>query len=261
MILRSAETASSGPHLGTAVDKLPPIAIRSLSCEVHGQLLLDNVRLDIKGGEFVVVAGPNGAGKSTLLSLIAGLVPQRLGALLTGDIHIGARKVCYSAPGRSRFAGVSLVPQKTSSFADLSVHDNLLLSTHGLKFSPERLRDRLSYTYGLLPALAGKRGLRAGALSGGERQLLGLAIGLMPAPTTLLLDEPTLGLSEQNAALLFSAIRAIHAAGCTVIVVEHRLGSIHGLADRLIIVRDGKVHTDTAWPNDIDATVLASIYG
>ncbi len=174
--------------------------------------ILKGASLRVGPGEIVSIIGPNGAGKSTLLKTIAGLVQAR-----KGSIVIGGRDVTgEGALGRARH-GIGFVPQERNVFGAMTVADNLEIS--GFQDPPQTKR-RSDELYARYPMLAQKRGALARTLSGGQRQILAMAMGLMNAPALLLLDEPTAGLSPKAAEELFDAIVALNESGLPILMVE-----------------------------------------
>jgi branched-chain amino acid transport system ATP-binding protein/neutral amino acid transport system ATP-binding protein len=174
--------------------------------------ILKGVSVTVRSGEMISIIGPNGAGKSTLLKTIAGLVPAR-----DGEIRLnGADVTRQNALGRAR-AGIGFVPQERNIFGAMTVAENLEIS--GFQ-EPSKVRERADALYALYPMLAEKRKALARTLSGGQRQIVAMAMGLMNAPALLLLDEPTAGLSPKAAEGLFSAILALNAGGLPILMVE-----------------------------------------
>ncbi len=174
--------------------------------------ILKGTSLRVEAGEIVSIIGPNGAGKSTLLKTIAGLVAAREGAIMLN----GADVTAEGALGRARH-GIGFVPQERNVFGAMTVAENLDIS--GFQ-EPARVRERSEALYARYPMLAAKRRALARTLSGGQRQILAMAMGLMNAPTLLLLDEPTAGLSPKAAEELFEAIMVLNRGGLPILMVE-----------------------------------------
>lgn len=174
--------------------------------------ILKGTSITVQPGEIVSIIGPNGAGKSTLLKTIAGLVAAR-----DGEIRLNGTDVTrQNALGRAR-AGIGFVPQERNVFGAMTVAENLDIS--GFQ-EPAKVRERAEALYARYPMLAQKRKALARTLSGGQRQILAMAMGLMNAPSLLLLDEPTAGLSPKAAEELFTAIVALNAGGLPILMVE-----------------------------------------
>ena len=146
--------------------------------------IVRGVDFTVAAGELVLILGPNGAGKSTLVKAIAGLVPVHSGKAALGDLDITA------IPAHEKVRhGLAFVPQTENIFATLSIHDNLLLAADILPKEKRGLR--IAALYAMFPDLAGRPSRRAGALSGGQRQMLAVARALIVEPSVLILDEPS----------------------------------------------------------------------
>lgn len=190
------------------------------------------VCMRVAASEVVVIIGPNGAGKSTLLKMIAGLLKARQGAVRLGGRDLTAHSVLE----RARL-GLSFVPQERNVFGDLTVAENLQTSAY---LSPARARARCEAMYASFPVLAANRHRIARQLSGGQRQTLAMAMGLMLEPAVLLLDEPTAGLSPKAAGELFQTILAIKRSGTAVLMVEQNALDALAISDRAYLLVSGK---------------------
>ncbi|HXF98036.1 MAG TPA: ABC transporter ATP-binding protein [Gaiellaceae bacterium] len=174
--------------------------------------ILNGVDLRVAEGEMVTVVGPNGAGKSTLVKVVVGLLrPWRGSVLLRGEDVTGLKPHAIVA------RGVGYVAQRDNVFPSLSVEENLAL---GALAARGRDGHALEEMYELFPRLAERRRQAAGALSGGERQMLALARALVAGPDVLLLDEPSAGLSPVAMDVMFEKIMAVNARGIAVLMVE-----------------------------------------
>jgi branched-chain amino acid transport system ATP-binding protein len=198
--------------------------------------VLKGVDLRIDAGEIVGILGPNGAGKSTLLKAIAGLIkPAR------GDIHFAESPIAGHAPREICRLGVAYVPQEQNIFPSMTVRENLEMGGY---IDAKHACDRIERAFERFPILAKRRRVAARALSGGERQVLAMAMALMVEPKVLLLDEPSAGLSPLAAERLFEDIAAIHRAGTAVAMVEQNAREALTVADRAYILVDGRNHRD-----------------
>ena len=194
--------------------------------------ILKGVDFTLHAGEIVSVIGPNGAGKSTLLKVIAGiLVPHKGSVRLRGE-HIGGR-----APRAISALGVAFVPQEHNVFPSMTVRENLEM---GGFLDPAGSRVKIDAIFSRFPILAEKRRQAARTLSGGQRQVLAMAMALMVEPALLLLDEPSAGLAPRAAEQLFETIAAIHQDGVAIAMVEQNALQALRLADRGYILVDGR---------------------
>jgi branched-chain amino acid transport system ATP-binding protein len=196
--------------------------------------VLKGVDFDIEPGEIVGVIGPNGAGKSTLLKAIAGLLkPGR------GEIRLLGEPIGGRAPRDIARMGVAYVPQEQNVFPTMSVRENLEMGGY---VDPKGSKRRIEQVFERFPVLARKRRFAARALSGGERQMLAMAMALMVEPRVLLLDEPSAGLSPVAAERLFESINAVNREGVAIAMVEQNANEALAIARRAYILVDGRNH-------------------
>ena len=198
--------------------------------------IVRGVDLVLAGGEILALLGPNGAGKSTLIKALAGLVPVRGGTVtLAGQDLAGT-------PAHARIGrGLAYVPQTDNVFTKLSVRENLELAGAWLG---RRLGARLDWMFELFPDLAQRHRLAAGRLSGGQRQMLAVARALLVKPTVLMLDEPSAGLSTAMVGLVFERLGRIRAQGPAILLVEQNVQAALALADRAIVMVEGRIALD-----------------
>ena len=198
--------------------------------------IVKGVDLEVSLGEVVVVIGPNGAGKSTLLKMIAGLVPFK-----AGRVAFGGQAVTPGDPLTAIGAGLGFVPQEANVFASLSVRENLEL---GAFLDRRSKRERIEAQFERFPMLRERARQPAGSLSGGQRQLLAMAIALIASPRALLLDEPTAGLSPAAADMLFAMVRRLAAEGLAILMVEQNALAALESADRGVVLVSGSKRMD-----------------
>ncbi len=215
--------------------------------------IVRGVDLRVGRGEFVAILGPNGAGKSTLVKAIAGLVPVHSGTVRQGDADITA------VPAHEKVRhGLAFVPQTENVFATLSINDNLLLAADILP--KEKRAARIAALYAMFPDLAARPSLRAGQLSGGQRQMLAVARALIVEPSVLMLDEPSAGLSPRIVGEVFEKLKAINASGITIVLVEQNVRAALAIADRAIILVEGRVEHEGPAATLADDPVVAELY-
>jgi branched-chain amino acid transport system ATP-binding protein len=194
--------------------------------------ILKGVDLTLEAGEIVSVIGPNGAGKSTLLKVIAGiLAPHR------GLVRLRGESIAGRPPRAISALGLAFVPQEQNVFPSMTVRENLEM---GGFLDPAGSRAKVEAIFSRFPVLAEKRRQAARTLSGGQRQVLAMAMALMVDPVVLLLDEPSAGLAPRAAQQLFETITAIHEGGVAIAMVEQNAREALRLAHRGYILVDGR---------------------
>jgi branched-chain amino acid transport system ATP-binding protein len=193
--------------------------------------VLKGVGITVAERELVVLIGPNGAGKSTLLKSIAGFLKPREGAISFEGKPIGGLK-----PREITRQGIAFVPQEANVFPSLSVEANLEMGGY---VDRRATKERIKATFARFPVLAERRAQEARTLSGGQRQILAVAMALMAAPRLMLLDEPSAGLAPAASAELFALVKGLHAEGMTVVMVEQNALDALAIADRGYLLVDG----------------------
>jgi branched-chain amino acid transport system ATP-binding protein len=194
--------------------------------------ILKRVDFTVEDREIVCVIGPNGAGKSTLLKTIAGLLHPSQGA-----IELRGASLARLPPREITRLGVAYVPQEHNIFPTMSVRENLEIGGY---VDPARTPVRIGQVMERFPMLARKRQHAARTLSGGERQILAMAMALMVEPSLLLLDEPSAGLSPVAAESLFESILAINRDGPAIALVEQNASEALAIAHRAYLLVDGR---------------------
>jgi branched-chain amino acid transport system ATP-binding protein len=195
---------------------------------------LHGVSLDVAAGEIVTLVGANGAGKTTLLRAISGVQP-----ILSGCICLDGRSIEHTPPYRRVALGIAQVPEGRQLFAPLSVEDNLKLGAWSRRTTAADTD--LRRVYDLFPMLAELRYALAGALSGGQQQLLAIGRALMANPRLLLLDEPSMGLAPILVHQIFDVIQKLKREGLTLLLVEQNAMAALGIADRVYVLETGTI--------------------
>ncbi|OGA38362.1 MAG: ABC transporter ATP-binding protein [Betaproteobacteria bacterium RIFCSPLOWO2_12_FULL_68_19] len=197
---------------------------------------LHHASLRVAEGAIVTVIGPNGAGKTTLLGAIMGLLPSK------GRLHY-AGAALEGAPTEERVArGMCLVPERRELFAELSVHDNLLLGGfHRRREGARALAADMAQVYARFPKLEERASQLAGTLSGGERQMLALGRALMAKPRLLLLDEPSLGLAPRIVREIYHIIADLKRTGVSMLLVEQNARAALQVADYAYVLEVGDI--------------------
>lgn len=215
--------------------------------------IVRGVDFAVRPGELVVVLGPNGAGKSTLVKAIAGLVP-----IHSGMASLGANDITAVPTHEKVRHGLAFVPQTENIFATLSIDDNLLLAAAILP--KERRKARIADLYAMFPDLAARPSLKAGQLSGGQRQMLAVARALVVEPSVLILDEPSAGLSPKIVGEVFLQLQEINRAGVTIVLVEQNVKAALAIADRAVILVEGEVRHEGPAATLADDPIVAELY-
>ncbi len=205
--------------------------LRELCAGYGGVDIVEDISFDLASGEILAIAGTNGSGKSTLIKAIMGLAPR-----VTGLVELDGIDLLGMATEQRVARGIGYVPQVRNVFATLSVEENLeVVETSGRKDS------LIEAMYERFPALAERRRMRAGDLSGGERQQLALARALMLDPKIIVLDEPTAALSTGLVEQVLRLIRELPTSGAGVLLVEQRARLALEIADRGVILDQGRM--------------------
>ena len=195
--------------------------------------VLHGVTLNVARGEIVTLIGANGAGKTTLMQAVAGVQPS------AGTIRFEGKDIAR-VPAHLRVGrGISLVPEGRQLFAPLSARDNLRLGTWSR--SGAEIGKGFERVCALFPMLAEMMDISAGALSGGQQQMLAIGRALMAEPRLLLLDEPSMGLAPKVVDQVLDAIRALKASGLTILLVEQNARAALAIADRAYVLETGRI--------------------
>ena len=197
-----------------------------------------DVSIRVDRGELVCVVGPNGAGKSTLINVIAGLHRAR-----GGRLSFDGQDITQLASHRFCAAGIAIVPEGRRLFTGMSVRDNLELGSY-LPAAKASRAETLERVFALFPVLKEKLQAPAGALSGGQQQMVAIGRAMMSRPQLLLLDEPSLGLAPLVVAHMFKAIQEINAAGTSVLLVEQNVSMAMDIAHRAYVMEEGRIVAD-----------------
>jgi ABC-type branched-subunit amino acid transport system ATPase component len=194
--------------------------------------ILQGFSVRVEASEIVTIIGPNGAGKSTLLKTLAGLLkPHR------GEILFREKPIHGLGPAEITRKGVCYVPQEENIFPNLSISENLEMGAYVLQ---KGWQQRLSDVFSRFPILEKRKEVRAGALSGGERQMLAMGMALMVEPKLLLLDEPSAGLAPNLVDLIFRKILEINQQGLAILMVEQNALESLKLSHRGYVMVTGK---------------------
>jgi ABC-type branched-subunit amino acid transport system ATPase component/predicted MFS family arabinose efflux permease len=214
----------------------PVLQVRNLDFSYGPVQVLFNVGLDVRRGEVLALLGTNGAGKSTLLRVISGL-----GVADRGVIRLNGRTVSYTDAEHRFKEGIVQLRGGAGIFPELSIGDNLRTAVLANKLDNAEVERRLGVATKRFPALDGRLNERAGDLSGGQQQMLALAMALMHEPEVLIIDELSLGLAPVIVQSLLEVIEDLKRAGQTMIIVEQSINVALSIADRAVFMEKGEV--------------------
>ena len=223
------------------------LSLKQVSAGYQGTNIVNDVTVDVAPGEVFTVIGPNGSGKSTLAKVVAGLIPAAGGEIRLGASHLTG----LSAPERVR-AGLGYVPQEFNIFPNMTIGENLLIAAEFLGQSRGAIAERREAVLAMFPETGDRLRMRAGLLSGGERQLLAFSCAMMSGPTLLLLDELSAGLSPIMTAKIIDRITAINKTGVTIFMIEQNVTEALRISTRVMVLVAGSVRV-LASPGDFGA--------
>ena len=211
------------------------LEVRDLSVSYGGIEAVRDLSFSVDEGSIVSLIGANGAGKSSTLNAVSGLVRAR-----SGSIRFAGQDITGRRPDLIVRSGLSQVPEGRAILGPLTVEENIELGGWTLAHEHQRAEER-ERVLDLFPKLRERRGQLAGSLSGGEQQMLAIARALMCRPRMLLLDEPSMGLAPVLTAAVFGIIRAIHASGTTVLLVEQNARQALRISQRTVVLANGRL--------------------
>lgn len=224
----------------------PILSVRDLSTGYGKKQVLFDVSLEVMPSEILLITGGNGSGKSTLLKAIFGLLqPWNANAEILFRPDPDGPALNTSPPVLNLSKGLAYLPQKNAVFDDLTVEDNLRIAGHTLRDDHE-FAARRDEVLASIPKLSSLLRRKPDKMSGGERQMIAVAMMLLHRPKLMLLDEPTAGLAEHLAietCLTFARLQ--ESRGFSAVVVEHRVGLVEATADRITSLRLGRLQNVT----------------
>ncbi|WP_210529695.1 ABC transporter ATP-binding protein [Rubellimicrobium arenae] len=216
--------------------------------------VVSNIGLTVGASERVGLFGPNGHGKTTILNAISATLARR-----RGTVRFFGQPVDRARPQAIVAAGLIHVPQANTVFPDMEIQETLELAAWTPRARAARA-ENLDRVLALFPRLAERRRQLARTLSGGERQMLSIGVGLMCAPRMLMLDEPTLGLSPKLKDELAQAIATISAGGIPILVVEQDVAFVLSLVDRMYFVNHGAITREIGRRDAVDHDEIMAMY-
>ena len=211
------------------------LEVKNLSVSYGAIEAVKDISFTVNDGEIVSLIGANGAGKTTTLHTITGLVPAKSGSVMYNGVDL-----LKTHNNKIVTLGMAHIPEGRHVFTRMSVEENLEMGAFSLKDQSDLKKD-LDMVYGLFPRLKERRNQKAGTLSGGEQQMLAMGRALMSHPKTILMDEPSMGLSPKLVKEIFSIIRKLHEQGITILLVEQNAKMALSIADRTYVLETGRI--------------------
>ena len=209
--------------------------IKNLSVSYGAIDAVKGISLHVDDGEIVSLIGANGAGKTTTLHTITGLVPAK-----SGSIVFNGQDLLKTKANKIVTLGMAHVPEGRHVFTRMSVQENLEMGAYSLKDTSHVAED-LDKVYAYFPRLKERRRQLAGTLSGGEQQMVAMGRAMMSRPNTILMDEPSMGLSPKLVKEIFRIIEKLHDEGITVLLVEQNAKMALSIADRAYVLETGRI--------------------
>ncbi len=211
------------------------LEIKDLSVSYGAIEAVKGISLTVNDGEIVSLIGANGAGKTTTLHAITGLVPAQ-----SGSVMFNGTDLLKTHNHDIVRLGMAHIPEGRHVFTRMSVQENLEMGAYSLKDQSSMAKD-LDMVFDMFPRLKERRTQKAGTLSGGEQQMLAMGRALMSHPNTVLMDEPSMGLSPKLVKEIFSIIRRLHEQGITVLLVEQNAKMALSIADHAYVLETGRI--------------------
>jgi branched-chain amino acid transport system ATP-binding protein len=215
--------------------------------------VLKGISLDILNSKITCMIGPNGSGKSTVLKTIYGILKAR-----TGEILLEGERIDRQSPLEILKRGISYVPQGRAIFPLMTVEENLQMGAFTRK--DNRITQDIADLIEKFPILGERRNILAGNLSGGEAQILTIAMGLLLLPKLMLLDEPSMGLSPLSVGLIFRIIKEINEMGKTILMVEQNARRALEISHHAFVLELGKMRFDGTGEEILNNTELKKVY-
>jgi ABC-type branched-subunit amino acid transport system ATPase component/predicted MFS family arabinose efflux permease len=215
---------------------MPVLQLNAINFSYGNVQVLFDLSFEVQRGEVLALLGTNGAGKSTALRVAAGLATPS-----GGVVRLGGRTITYTSPEQRSKLGIHLLPGGKGVFSEMTIAENLEMGAFAYRSDRADLNRRVERVFDLFPMLADRRTKRADTLSGGQQQMLALAIALLHDPQVLMIDELSLGLAPIVVQELIQVVERLKAEGVTLIIVEQSLNVAAAIADRAVFLEKGQV--------------------
>lgn len=211
------------------------LKVNNISAYYGGIQALWDISFAVNKGEIFAIIGSNGAGKSTLLKTLTGVMRPA-----SGSVDFMGQKIERLAPHKIVEMGISHIPEGGRLFPDMSVQENLEMGAFNMRVWKNK-KETLSEIFEIFPLLKERRGQLARTLSGGEKQMLAVARGLMSKPILCMFDEPSYGLSPKYVTEVFKVVKSLRERGITILLVEQNVKYTLETADRAFVIENGRI--------------------
>ncbi|MGC8911835.1 MAG: ABC transporter ATP-binding protein [Nitrososphaeria archaeon] len=216
------------------MDNMEILSISDLNAGYYKIPVLSEVNMTVPEGSICAIVGPNGSGKSTLLKTIFGLT-----TVYSGRIKFNGKDITHLKPYEKVKLGMSYLPQTGNVFPNLTIKENMIMA--GYLLSKKEIKERMEGVLKMFPIFNISLEKKVSTLSGGERQMLAMAMSLMNRPSLMMFDEPTANLSPKLAYQVFEKIKELNKSGITIILVEQNVKRALEISDIVYLLVSGRV--------------------
>jgi branched-chain amino acid transport system ATP-binding protein len=230
------------------------LKVKGISVRYDIVPILEDVSFSVEEGQFVAIVGANSAGKTTILKTVSGLVNP-----FEGSIEFLSKPIHTIPPYEIAAKGIAHIPEGRRIFDKLTVEENLLVGAH-TRDDAEEVKETLHEMFSLFPRLEERANQKGETLSGGERQQLAIARGLMAKPRLLMLDEPSLGLSPILSQKVIRTCEEIRKQGTTILMVEQKVTEVLKLVDQGYVLQRGKIIMEGRGKELLESDLIRKAY-
>lgn len=230
------------------------LKVNGISARYNIITVLKDVSFSVEPGQMVAIVGANSAGKTTILKTISGLLHP-----FEGKIEFLGAEIENLPPYEIAAKGIAHVPEGRKIFSKLTIRENLLVGAH-VRADKQEVNETLEEMFSLFPILKERESQKGETLSGGERQQLAIARGLMAKPRLLMLDEPSLGLSPLLSNRVIHSCQEIREKGTTILIVEQKVTAVLKMADKGYVLQQGKVIMEGKGEELLESDMIRKAY-
>ena len=230
------------------------LKVKGISARYNVITVLKDVSFSVEPGKLVAIVGANSAGKTTILKTVSGLLHP-----FNGQIEFGGEAIQDLPPYEIAAKGIAHVPEGRKIFSKLTIRENLLIGAH-VRSDKQEVDETLEEMFALFPILKEREFHKGETLSGGERQQLAIARGLMAKPRLLMLDEPSLGLSPLLSNRVIHNCQEIKEKGTTILIVEQKVTEVLKMADKGYVLQQGQIIMEGKGEELLESDMIRKAY-